>query len=357
MTNHPRKNWMNHCNNRWLRPTLSSMATARKAKKPIIHFRCERSKEICVCFVLLLVTPTDLSTHAVTHFGSRPFTSFVQSFDTWYSDKRLADRFTGFRVNTSHQGQSILKSSILAYWTLSGIGTKSTSTTTKYQFPFGIGPGSGPHPHRRLDKESISDPSPIQSSGCDHCLGCQDTKESFLVGVIDCWEGFRCLLMRHAGRGHPTTDDVSQSSIVASFKRNGIACLSGFQAGTKDQPAAHGQSPPPPGIEGVLIQPPGTNQEEDKRNHHIPKAPAAKKKEYVHEDPWVHTQRCITRKGLEFAAADAASAEFQNRLGRKREGRGRKLLEGEFPMRPNVRGMDREDIPFQKFGQDVGRWH
>ena len=48
--------------------------------------------------VLLLVTPIDISTHAVTHFGSRPFTSFVQSFDTWYSDKRLADRFTGFRV-------------------------------------------------------------------------------------------------------------------------------------------------------------------------------------------------------------------------------------------------------------------
>ena len=137
MTNHPRQNWMNHCSKIWLRPTLSSMATAHKAKKPIIHFRCERSREICVCFVVLLVTPIDLYTHAL-----RPFDSFLQSFDTWYSDKRLADRFTGFTVNASHQGQSILQSSILAYWTLSGIdpGTKSTtSTTTGYQFFSGIG--------------------------------------------------------------------------------------------------------------------------------------------------------------------------------------------------------------------------
>ena len=69
-----------------------------------------------------------------------PSTSIVQSFDTWYIEKRLADRFTGTTVNPSHQGQSVLQSSILAYWTLSGIdpGTKSsTSTTTEYSSGIG----------------------------------------------------------------------------------------------------------------------------------------------------------------------------------------------------------------------------
>ena len=101
MTNHPRQNWMNHCNNIWLRPTLSSMATARKAKKRIIHFRCERPKEICVCFVLLLVTPIDLFTNSADMFGSRPFKSFVQSFDTWYSDKKACRPL--YRIHSQHK--------------------------------------------------------------------------------------------------------------------------------------------------------------------------------------------------------------------------------------------------------------
>ena len=84
-----------------------SMASFLSLGLHYVNYRASSRAEITPP-VLLLVTPIDLSTHVVTHFGSRPFTSFVQSFDTWYSDKRLADRFTGFRVNTSHQGQSIL---------------------------------------------------------------------------------------------------------------------------------------------------------------------------------------------------------------------------------------------------------
>ena len=46
-------------------------------------------------------------------------------FDAWYIEKRLADRFTGVTVNPSHQEQSILQSSILAYWTVSGIDAQT----------------------------------------------------------------------------------------------------------------------------------------------------------------------------------------------------------------------------------------
>ena len=88
------------------------------------------------CFLLHI----DLFTHSAYMMAQGPSSSIVQSLDAWYIDKRLADRFTGITVNTSYQEQSILQSSILAYWTLSGIdpGTKST-------VPFwDRRPGSGP---------------------------------------------------------------------------------------------------------------------------------------------------------------------------------------------------------------------
>ena len=118
--------WLRH-----VRPRSQSYTFGVKGQKKFVSVLC--------CFWLHQLTLTHTP---LIRLAQGPFTSFVQSFDTWYSDKRLADRFTGFRVNTSHQGQSILQSSILAYWTLSGIdpGTKSTtSTTTGYQFPSGIG--------------------------------------------------------------------------------------------------------------------------------------------------------------------------------------------------------------------------
>ena len=64
-------------------------------------------------------------------------------------DKRnLCRPLTGLYNNTIHQGQSILQSSIVAYWILCGIdsGTKSTtSTTTRVAVPFWDRyPGSGP---------------------------------------------------------------------------------------------------------------------------------------------------------------------------------------------------------------------
>ena len=57
------------------------MATARKAKKPIIHFGVKGQKKfvsVLCCFWLHI----DLFTHSADMFGSRPFKSFVQSFDT-----------------------------------------------------------------------------------------------------------------------------------------------------------------------------------------------------------------------------------------------------------------------------------
>ena len=90
------------------------------------------------CFVLHI----DLFTHSADMLAQGPSSHLYSHSTHGTLMTRLADRFTGFTVNTSHQGQSILQSSILAYWTLSGIdpGTKSTtSTTTGYQFPSGIG--------------------------------------------------------------------------------------------------------------------------------------------------------------------------------------------------------------------------
>ena len=69
--------------------------------------------------VLLLVTPIDLSTHAVTHLAQGPLVySVLHSCD---SSTKACSPLTGIKDNTRHQGQSILQLSILAYWTLSGI--------------------------------------------------------------------------------------------------------------------------------------------------------------------------------------------------------------------------------------------
>ena len=117
------------------------MATARKAKKPITHFGVKGQKKfvsVLCCFLLHI----DLFTHSADMMAQGPSSHLYSHSTHGTLIKRLADRFTGFTVNTSHQGQSILQSSILAYWTLSGIdsGTKSTtSTTTGHQFPSGIG--------------------------------------------------------------------------------------------------------------------------------------------------------------------------------------------------------------------------
>ena len=116
MTNHPRQNWMNHCN----------MATARKAKKPIIHFGVKGQKKVVsvlCCFLLHI----DLFTHSADMLAQGPSSHLYNHSTHGTLIKRLADRFTGITVNTSHQGQSILQSSILAYWILSGIDPGYTS--------------------------------------------------------------------------------------------------------------------------------------------------------------------------------------------------------------------------------------
>ena len=90
------------------------------------------------CFLLHI----DLFPHSADMMAQGPSSHLYSHSTHGTLIKRLAGRFTGITVNTSHQGQSILQCSILTYWTLSGIdpGTKSTtSTTTGYQFPSGIG--------------------------------------------------------------------------------------------------------------------------------------------------------------------------------------------------------------------------
>ena len=152
MTNHPRQNWMNHCNHIWLRPTLSSMPTAHKAKKPIVHFRCERSKEICFCFVLLLVTHIDLFTHSADMFGSRPFKSFVQSFDSWYSDKKACRPLQ--RIHSQHKPPGTIHPPILHIGILDSLRKRSRDQIDDLYYhrvpvPFwDRHPGSGPYPHQ-----------------------------------------------------------------------------------------------------------------------------------------------------------------------------------------------------------------
>ena len=71
------------------------MATARKAKKPIIHFGVKGQKKfvsVLCCFLLHQLT---YSHTPLTH-GSRPFKSFVQSFDTWCSDNVGTRLVNGF---------------------------------------------------------------------------------------------------------------------------------------------------------------------------------------------------------------------------------------------------------------------
>ena len=86
--------------------------------------------------VLLLVTPIDLFAHSADMFGSRPFKSFVQSFDTWYSDKKACRPL--HRVHSQHKPPGTIHPPILHIGILDW--TKSTtSTTTGYQFPSGIG--------------------------------------------------------------------------------------------------------------------------------------------------------------------------------------------------------------------------
>ena len=136
------------------------MATARKAKKPTIHFGVKGQKKFVsvLCWFLLHI---DLFTHSADMMAQGP-SGHLYSHSTHGTliKERLADRFTGFTVN--HQAQSILQSSILAYWTLSGMdpATKSTtSTTTGYQFPSGIGtPAAGeaaPPPPRIMKVRSV----------------------------------------------------------------------------------------------------------------------------------------------------------------------------------------------------------
>ena len=70
----------------------------------------------CVAFLLHI----DLFTHSADMMAQGPSSHLYSHSTHGTVMKRLADRFTGFTVNTSHPGQSILQTSILAYWTFSG---------------------------------------------------------------------------------------------------------------------------------------------------------------------------------------------------------------------------------------------
>ena len=94
----------------------------------------------CVWFVTQLISRN--------HLAQGPFVYHSNTHDCVTKEPLQA----AYRIihKTIHQGQSILQSSIVAYWILSGIdpGTKSTtSATTKVPVPFWDRyPGSAPHP-------------------------------------------------------------------------------------------------------------------------------------------------------------------------------------------------------------------
>ena len=91
------------------------MATAREAKKPIIHFGVKGQKK-CVSVLCCFLLHIDLFTHSADMMAQGPSSHLYSHSTHGTLIKRLADRFTGITVNTSHQQQSILQSSILACW-------------------------------------------------------------------------------------------------------------------------------------------------------------------------------------------------------------------------------------------------
>ena len=73
--------------------------------------------------VLLLVTPIDLFTHSADMFGSRPFKSFVQSFDTWYSDKKACRPL--YRIHSQHKPPGTIHPPILHIGILDSLRNRS----------------------------------------------------------------------------------------------------------------------------------------------------------------------------------------------------------------------------------------
>ena len=105
----------------------------------VLGAQTQNYRPMVCCFLLHI----DLFTHSADMLAQGP-SSHHSTHGTLI--KRLADRFTGITVNTSHQGQSILQSSILAYWTLSGIDP-GTNNLYYHRVPVPFWdrhPGSGP---------------------------------------------------------------------------------------------------------------------------------------------------------------------------------------------------------------------
>ena len=142
MTNHPRQNWMNHCNNTWPRYFQVWLRHIRPRSQSYTSGQKKFVSVLC-CFWLHI----DLFTHSVDMFGSSPFKSFVQSFDTWYIDKKACRPL--YRIHSQHKPPGTIHPPILHIGILNSLRNRSrakstTSTTTGYQFPSGIGtPAAG----------------------------------------------------------------------------------------------------------------------------------------------------------------------------------------------------------------------
>ena len=100
----------------------------------------------CVAFCRTLT----YSQTPLTYDGSRPFKSFVQSFDSWYSDKKACRPL--HRIHSQHKPPGSIHPPILHIGILDSLRNRSRDQINDLYYhrvpvPFwDRHPGSGPHP-------------------------------------------------------------------------------------------------------------------------------------------------------------------------------------------------------------------